>query len=248
MSTEYERPTVNNTDTPSQNIANAPIGEQNAGVHPSAIGSGNQPDTNTNQADRHTAEDDDGIQTSKVGFGYKPDTSSQSNDGTGDATKYGDDQGQEGQQEGGAPSDLGPDGYPPQLHAGKVGYGPNYATQNGGDFSSKITGLKEEVKGKILRKPELVETGHARRTGELAKKKQSEEDANDPFATAKDDNSEKPAETNNDIANGPGSTSEPSNVDDNAQRARAAASAPADTTEGQQEADKGQDLNRESVQ
>lgn len=38
----------------------------------------------------------------------------------------------------------------------------------------KLGGLTEEVKGKVLKKPEVVQHGHDRRTGELKKK---EEDA-----------------------------------------------------------------------
>ena len=43
-------------------------------------------------------------------------------------------------------------------------------------FSDKITGLKEQVKGKITHDPALAERGHDRMTGEL-KKKELEEDA-----------------------------------------------------------------------
>jgi uncharacterized protein YjbJ (UPF0337 family) len=40
----------------------------------------------------------------------------------------------------------------------------------------KITGLKEQVKGKVTHNPELVAKGHDRMTGEL-KHKELEEDA-----------------------------------------------------------------------
>ncbi|KAI0646320.1 hypothetical protein C8Q79DRAFT_661102 [Trametes meyenii] len=70
--------------------------------------------------------------------------------------------------------------YPEQRHAGAVGYGPEYG--KGVSTGDKLTGYKEEVKGKILRKPDLVEHGRELRTGEL-KKKQQEEDF-DPFGTA----------------------------------------------------------------
>ena len=43
----------------------------------------------------------------------------------------------------------------------------------------KVAGLKEEIKGKILRKPELVQHGHDRRTGRLAKKAR-EQVSNEP--------------------------------------------------------------------
>jgi hypothetical protein len=36
-------------------------------------------------------------------------------------------------------------------------------------FSEKVAGLKEEAKGKILHKPELVQHGHDLRTGDLKK-------------------------------------------------------------------------------
>ncbi len=75
--------------------------------------------------------------------------------------------------------------YPPQLHAGAVGYGPDYGkgavccfsidmlcvlikdcTKG---FEDKLQGLKEELKGKMLHKPELIQHGHELRTGEAKK-------------------------------------------------------------------------------
>ncbi|KAI0635200.1 hypothetical protein C8Q77DRAFT_1156521 [Trametes polyzona] len=85
-----------------------------------------------------------------------------------------------------APSNNG--GYPEQKHAGAVGYGPEYG--KGATTGDKLTGLKDEVKGKVFRKPDLVEHGRELRTGEY-KKKQQEDDMN-PFGTAKDDDSEQP--------------------------------------------------------
>ncbi|KAI9063625.1 hypothetical protein FKP32DRAFT_686550 [Trametes sanguinea] len=79
------------------------------------------------------------------------------------------------------------DGYPEQKHAGAVGYGPEYG--KGATTGDKLTGLKEEVKGKILRKPDVVEHGRELRTGEIKKKEQENENF-DPFNTAKDDDSE----------------------------------------------------------
>ena len=75
--------------------------------------------------------------------------------------------------------------YPPQRHAGAVGYGPEYGKgavclsvffgptstneyqQSTGD---KLEGLKEELKGKIMHEPDLVQHGHDLRTGELKRK------------------------------------------------------------------------------
>ncbi|KIM54901.1 hypothetical protein SCLCIDRAFT_1221511 [Scleroderma citrinum Foug A] len=72
--------------------------------------------------------------------------------------------------------------FPPQRHAGAVGIGPEYVSKTG--FMEKVVGLKEEIKGKILRKPELVQHGHDRRTGRLAKKAREQADAQDPPNTA----------------------------------------------------------------
>ncbi|KAH7920841.1 hypothetical protein BV22DRAFT_1107486 [Leucogyrophana mollusca] len=71
---------------------------------------------------------------------------------------------------------FGDDDLPPQRHAGAVGLGPEYA--KGAGFVDKIGGLQEELKGKILRKPDIAQHGHERRTGEL-KKKEGEEDSDD---------------------------------------------------------------------
>ncbi|KAL8292170.1 hypothetical protein RQP46_001636 [Phenoliferia psychrophenolica] len=79
---------------------------------------------------------------------------------------------------------VGEDGYPEQKHAGKVGYGPNY--HQGPTTSDKLSGMKDIVKGKITKNPELVEEGKLRKTGELQEKKQAEDDANDPFAKEKE--------------------------------------------------------------
>ncbi|QRV78561.1 hypothetical protein RhiJN_06576 [Ceratobasidium sp. AG-Ba] len=88
------------------------------------------------------------------------------------------------------PNDKAPgapdEGYPPQLHAGQVGYGPHYAEVHGKEtgLGAKMTGLKEQIKGKVTRNPDLEQRGHDRMTGELKAKEQAEEEARDPFATA----------------------------------------------------------------
>ncbi|TFK95031.1 hypothetical protein K466DRAFT_508545 [Polyporus arcularius HHB13444] len=76
------------------------------------------------------------------------------------------------------------DGYPEQKHAGAVGYGPEYG--KGASTGDKIAGFKEEVKGKLFHKPELVQHGQEMRTGAL-KKNAMEDDKNNPFQTAKED-------------------------------------------------------------
>ncbi|KAI0371963.1 hypothetical protein BV20DRAFT_132625 [Pilatotrama ljubarskyi] len=83
-----------------------------------------------------------------------------------------------------SPATPNSDGYPEQKHAGAVGYGPEYG--KGASTSDKLTGIKEEVKGKILRKPDVIEHGREIRTGEL-KKKQQEQDNMDPFNQTKGD-------------------------------------------------------------
>ncbi|KAJ7472326.1 hypothetical protein B0H11DRAFT_1729718 [Mycena galericulata] len=68
--------------------------------------------------------------------------------------------------------------YPEQKHAGAVGYGPNYNQKAG--FLDKVTGLKEEFKGKVTKNPDLAAKGHDRMTGELKHKELEEEDVR-PF-------------------------------------------------------------------
>ncbi|KAI0067086.1 hypothetical protein BV25DRAFT_1774580, partial [Artomyces pyxidatus] len=60
--------------------------------------------------------------------------------------------------------------YPPQLHSGAVGYGPEY--NQGPGFSEQLQGVKEQIKGKLTHKPDLVEHGRERRTGELKHREQ----------------------------------------------------------------------------
>ncbi|TFY77009.1 hypothetical protein EWM64_g7004 [Hericium alpestre] len=66
----------------------------------------------------------------------------------------------------------------PRRGTGAVGYGPEYA--RGAGFEDKIGGLSEELRGKVMRKPELVEHGRERRTGELKRKEKAQADAVDP--------------------------------------------------------------------
>ncbi|KIK57406.1 hypothetical protein GYMLUDRAFT_263155 [Collybiopsis luxurians FD-317 M1] len=110
------------------------------------------------------------------------------------------------QSQSSAPSDD----YPEQRHAGAVGYGPQY--RQGVSVGDKLTGLKEELKGKVTKNPELVEQGKERRTGEL-KKKQEQEDTekNDPFKEPGEDNTQstqsKPAPTQTSTADAPKTSS-----------------------------------------
>ncbi|KZT02866.1 uncharacterized protein LAESUDRAFT_729859 [Laetiporus sulphureus 93-53] len=75
--------------------------------------------------------------------------------------------------------------YPEQRHAGAVGLGPEYG--RGVTTEDKIVGFKEEVKGKILHKPDVAERGRMMRTGELKKKHEEEENRNNPFETVDED-------------------------------------------------------------
>ncbi|TEB14350.1 hypothetical protein FA13DRAFT_1782603 [Coprinellus micaceus] len=71
-------------------------------------------------------------------------------------------------------SDTQPEGgYPPQLHTGKVGYGPNYHMEP--TLGEKYEGLKEEVKGKVKRNPEQVQHGKDMISGE-SKRREREAD------------------------------------------------------------------------
>ncbi|KAJ7678122.1 hypothetical protein DFH06DRAFT_901742, partial [Mycena polygramma] len=82
------------------------------------------------------------------------------------------------------PSVEGDSTYPEQKHAGAVGYGPNYNPHAG--LGDKITGLKEQVKGKISHNPDLVAQGHERVTGDLKKKELQGDNDPDPFADPED--------------------------------------------------------------
>jgi len=112
-------PTTQNRDVPEN-------------VHPSAVGSGTQPQTSTTR------------QESTVSRGGQDSASAQEGD------------------------------LPPQRHAGKLdGPGPEF--KKGAGLGDKMTGLQEEIKGKVLRKPEVAQHGHDLRTGEL-KRRQHEQD------------------------------------------------------------------------
>ncbi|CAE6475470.1 unnamed protein product [Rhizoctonia solani] len=85
--------------------------------------------------------------------------------------------------------------YPPQLHAGKVGYGPHYAEVHGNDsgLGAKLTGVKEQLKGKITRNHELEQQGKDRKTGELAAKQRAKEEEKNPFHKQDEEADQKPA-------------------------------------------------------
>ncbi|CUA73298.1 hypothetical protein RSOLAG22IIIB_05246 [Rhizoctonia solani] len=100
------------------------------------------------------------------------------------------------------PSDTPPgtnegDQYPPQIHAGKVGYGPHYAEVHGKDsgLGAKVTGLKEQLKGKITRNHELEQQGKDRKSGQLAAKQQAEDDAKNPFENKEEEAAGKPTDS-----------------------------------------------------
>jgi hypothetical protein len=58
--------------------------------------------------------------------------------------------------------------YPPQKHAGAVGYGPEYG--EGAGLGDKFDGFKEQLKGKMTGNQDLVQHGKELQTGELKKK------------------------------------------------------------------------------
>lgn len=79
----------------------------------------------------------------------------------------------------------GNDTYPEQRHAGAAGIGPEYG--KGVTTGDKYEGLKEEAKGKILRKPELAEHGRKLRTGELKGMQEAENNTNPSNTAAETD-------------------------------------------------------------
>ncbi|CAE7226404.1 unnamed protein product [Rhizoctonia solani] len=95
--------------------------------------------------------------------------------------------------------------YPPQIHAGKVGYGPHYAEVHGKDagLGAKVTGLKEELKGKITRNHELEQKGKDRRTGELTAKQHAEDEAKNPFQNKEEEGAQSTADAENKEATEP---------------------------------------------
>ncbi|KAH7914324.1 hypothetical protein BJ138DRAFT_1000304 [Hygrophoropsis aurantiaca] len=114
---------------------------------------------------------------------------------------------------------MSEDELPPQRHAGAVGLGPQYGTGTG--FVDKIGGLQEELKGKMLKKPDVAQHGHDRRTGELKKKEKemvSTDDQTNPLDPAKRSGSMK---------------------DEKSEREEAATIAPQGTEEAQEQRDEG---------
>ncbi|KAI0653919.1 hypothetical protein C8Q70DRAFT_926767, partial [Cubamyces menziesii] len=127
-----------------------------------------------------------------------------------------------------SPAPSNNDGYPEQRHAGAVGYGPEYG--KGASTGDKITGLKEELKGKILHKPDVVEHGRELRTGELKKKQQEDQD-HPPSGAGSSADSDKP----NAPKSFPPATSDPAHPTDKGAREQAATTAPEGTEKAQRQ-------------
>ncbi|KAG2126912.1 hypothetical protein DEU56DRAFT_703683, partial [Suillus clintonianus] len=75
---------------------------------------------------------------------------------------------------------------PPQRHAGALGLIQRLRAKRSRGLGEKLGGSQAELKGKIAKKPELVEHGHERRTRILKQKEQEQDDEEDPFATPED--------------------------------------------------------------
>ncbi|KAK4054355.1 hypothetical protein OIO90_003588 [Microbotryomycetes sp. JL221] len=82
--------------------------------------------------------------------------------------------------EGSMSGEVGPDGYPEQAHAGQLGLGPNYHKHP--TTGDKISGTMEEIKGKILRKPEVAQHGADKKSGALFEEEAAKDASEDPFA------------------------------------------------------------------
>ncbi|KAF8310258.1 hypothetical protein DL93DRAFT_1659673 [Clavulina sp. PMI_390] len=85
---------------------------------------------------------------------------------------------------GGEPADVQDGDLPPQLHAGKVGYGPNY--RMGPSTTDKMAGYKEELMGSIKKDQSLKQHGHDLRTGELKRREEAEDQGGDAFGAPED--------------------------------------------------------------
>ncbi|KAI4527805.1 hypothetical protein K525DRAFT_255134 [Schizophyllum commune Loenen D] len=129
-----------------------------SGTSPNPAGSSKS--TVASASDQHSPTHDIDAHSSAVGRGIDPTQNRQSERAT---------------TESAAPTN---ESYPEQKHAGAVGYGPAYhdgprksltTAQTTGD---KLTGLKEQVKGKVTGNHELARKGVERRTGELQKREQ----------------------------------------------------------------------------
>ncbi|KIJ24331.1 hypothetical protein M422DRAFT_39216 [Sphaerobolus stellatus SS14] len=117
-------------------------------------------------------------------------------------------------------------GLPEQKHAGKVGYGPEYANQTRATMGDKIEGLKEQVMGKLKKNPDLAQHGRELRSGEL-KRREHEERENDTLGKdASQDHKKTPTPANEEK---PSTTSEGS-APASAPAPKASADAPKSTT------------------
>lgn len=67
------------------------------------------------------------------------------------------------------------DEYPPQRHAGAVGYGPNYKT--GPSLGDKVGGMTEKIIGKVTKNEEKIHHGEARQAGRLDEENHAAEEA-----------------------------------------------------------------------
>ncbi|OCH89182.1 hypothetical protein OBBRIDRAFT_778895 [Obba rivulosa] len=116
--------------------------------------------------------------------------------------------------------------YPEQMHAGAVGYGPNYGT--GPTTGDKLEGMVNEMKGKMIRDPELVEYGREMRTGEL-KERQKEDDMHEDRGGTPD----VPKSDTNQTTAQPPSVEDTAHPSEKGQREQAATVAPEGTDDAE---------------
>ncbi|KAG6890042.1 hypothetical protein C0995_012499 [Termitomyces sp. Mi166 len=75
--------------------------------------------------------------------------------------------------------------YPPQRHAGKVGYGPQYHI--GPTIAERIQGYEEELRGHLTHNHALVEHGRMMVSGELKRmEREHDMNSNDPSGQTED--------------------------------------------------------------
>lgn len=153
--------------------------------------------------EEHGAARGEGVPPSSQSSQSKP---MQNNEQGASETQNGDNENQEQEGNDDQEGQKGPndDIYPEQRHAGKVdGVGPEYGAANRvvrlsvlrylnsayiydsslsfvcQTVSDRLQGVKEQIKGTILRKPDVKQRGKERMTGEL--KKKEKEDVRSPF-------------------------------------------------------------------
>jgi len=140
--------------------------EQEKSKSTSRVANGDESNPTTTQSESHMPQNGEGEQGAAHGEGVPSESKPAHDEGEGG--------GQQGQFQ-----------YPEQRHSGKVdGVGPEFGAFNHVSVFERLEGLKEEIKGSIMHKPEVKQHGKDLISGESKRREKEKQDKGGAFKNA----------------------------------------------------------------